>query len=67
MKATFTIVGILVFSALILAPSMPEEYPTKEDLAIEADISIKKSRLELLINKIEYGIKKDSINLTELK
>ena len=67
MKGTFAIVGILAFSALLLSPSMPQEYPTQESVALQADIKLKESGLVLLIDKIENSLKIDSLEIKEIK
>ncbi len=67
MKTTFSIVALLVFSALILAPSMPKEYPSKDVVAQQADINLKEGNLDLLINKIETNVAIDSIHINSFK
>lgn len=67
MKTTFSIVALLVFSALILAPRMPREYPSKDVVAQQADIVMKEGNLNLLINKIETNLAIDSIHIKSLK
>lgn len=67
MKTTFSIVILLVFSALILAPNMPKDYPSKDVVAQQADINLKEGNLDLLINKIETNLAIDSIHINSFK
>ena len=57
--------AILVFSAVMLSPKMPKEYPPKAVLEQRADIAVKEIKLKNLINKIEYVIKKDSLKIAQ--
>ena len=63
MKTTLSIMAILVFSAIMLTPKIPKEYPPKEVLEQRADIVLKESKLNNLIDKIEYTIEKDSLEI----
>jgi hypothetical protein len=66
MKATFTIIAVLVFSALILAPSMPAEYPSKDIIVERNEIALKENNLNNLINKLETGVAIDSIKISSI-
>ena len=61
MKTTLSLLAILVFSAIMLTPKIPKDYPPKEVLEQRADIVLKESKLNNLIDKIEYVIQKDSL------
>ena len=63
MKTTFSLLAILVFSAVMLTPKIPKEYPPKEVLEQRAKILKKKKKLEQLISTIENTIAKDSLAL----
>ena len=67
MKTTLSLLGIMVFSALMLAPKIPKDYPPKKVLDQRADMAVKEIELKVLINKVEYLIAVDSIHLASIK
>lgn len=67
MKTAIYIVTILAFSALIISPKLPKEYPPKEVLQERRSITFKEQKLEHLIEKIEHQIAQDSLNIKSLK
>lgn len=67
MKSTFSLIAFLAFSALILAPKMPKEYPPKAVLEQRESIVFKEMKIDRMINKIEYHIAEDSIQIILMK
>jgi hypothetical protein len=63
MKTTLSVMAILVFSAIMLTPKIPTEYPPKQVVEQRADIVLKEHTLDNLIDKIEYTIAVDSLAL----
>jgi hypothetical protein len=67
MKTTLSLMAILVFSAIMLAPKIPKEYPPKEVLEQRAEIVLKEKKLDHLIDNMEYIITVDKMNVEALK
>lgn len=63
MKTTISLLAILVFSAVMLAPQNPKVYPPKEILEQRAKIAANEQKIEQLIITIENTIAKDSLAL----
>lgn len=57
----------LTFSALILPPTLPEDYPTKGVLIESRIIAFKEQKLKHLIESVDYQVKKDSLEISHLK
>jgi len=53
----------LVFSALVLNPPLPREYPTEEAVEGNRVITYKEQKLKRLIENVEYQIKVDSLEI----
>lgn len=62
MKTTLYVIGIIAFSALMLSPKMPKEYPPKVVLEQRKEIVFKEAKIERIIDRIEYNLKLDSIH-----
>ena len=67
MKTTLSITLIMVFSAVLLSPKMPKEYPPKKVIVQREELVIKERKLEDLIKKIENTIAIDSVRLSFIK
>jgi hypothetical protein len=67
MKTTFSLMAILVFSAIMLKPTLEKPYPPKEVLEQRADIVLKENKLNNLIDKIDHMITVDSMMVAHLK
>jgi hypothetical protein len=65
MKTTFYVIAIIAFSALMLSPKMPKDYPPKIVLEQRKEIVCKEKKIELLIDKIESQLVKDSVYLKQ--
>lgn len=63
MKTVFYTIGILTFSAIMLSPRQPKEYPPKEILEQRKYIVRKEHKIEKLITQIEDRIEQDSIQI----
>jgi hypothetical protein len=57
----------LTFSALILPPTLSEDYLTKSVLVEGRVITFKEQKLKHLIESVEYHITKDSLEIQSLK
>jgi hypothetical protein len=67
MKTTFYVIGIIAFSALMLSPKLPKEYPPKIVLEQRKEIVCKEAKIEKIIDAIESNIMLDSIHLEKRK
>lgn len=67
MKTTFSLMAILVFSAIMLKSKIEKPYPPQEVLDQRAIISLKESKLKNVVNTIEYNIVIDSLTIASLK
>lgn len=63
MKAVFYTIGILTFSAIMLSPRQPKDYPPKDILEQRKQIVHKEHKIEKLITQIETRIEQDSIQI----
>jgi hypothetical protein len=63
MKTTFYVIGFIAFSALMLSPKLPKEYPPKIVLEQRKEIVYKEAKIEKIIKAIENNIGLDSIQL----
>lgn len=63
MKTVFYTIGILTFSAIMLSPRQPKDYPPKDILEQRKYIVHKEHKIESLINQIESRIKQDSTQI----
>jgi hypothetical protein len=63
MKTTFYIVAIVAFSALMLNPKQPPEYPPKEVVEQRKEIVFKEQKINSIIKKIEYNLAIDSVQI----
>lgn len=61
MKTAFYIVAIVAFSALMLSPKLPVDYPPKSVLEQRKEIAFKEQNINRLIQEIEYKLEVDSI------
>ena len=67
MKSLFYTIALVVFSAIILKQLNPKPYPPPAILEQRRDIVQKEREIEVLINKIDYNIKLDSISIATIK
>jgi hypothetical protein len=67
MKTTFSILVIMVFSAIILTPKPPQNDPPKQVIEQRAEIAVKEIVLNDLIDKIEYAMVVDSVTIAIIK
>jgi hypothetical protein len=67
MKTTFYVIAIIAFSALMLSPKLPKEYPPKIVLEQRKEIVCKEAKIERIIDAIENNIVLDSIHLENKK
>jgi hypothetical protein len=67
MKSTIYLTALVLFSALLLSPKMPKEYPPKKVLDQRESIVFKETKIDHLINKIEFQLAKDSIVIKNIK
>jgi hypothetical protein len=63
MKTTLYVIGFIAFSALMLSPKLPKEYPPKIVLEQRKEIVYKEAKIEKIINAIENNIALDSIQI----
>ncbi|MDR6844500.1 hypothetical protein [Flavobacterium granuli] len=61
MKTTFYIIGIVVFSAIMLSPKLPKFYPPKEVIEQRKEIVYKEIKLNKIISEIETKLAVDSV------
>ena len=62
MKSPVFIIAIAAFSALMLSPKKPEEYPPKAVLEQRKEIANKELKINKLIQEIEITLVIDSID-----
>lgn len=67
MKTTIYVIGFIAFSALMLSPKLPKEYPPKEVVEQRKEIVYKEAKIERIINSIESNILLDSIHTDKTK
>lgn len=67
MKSLFYTIALVVFSAIILKPLNPKPYPPPAILEQRRDIVQKEREIEVLINKIDYNLKIDSLTIASIK
>ena len=67
MKTTLSLTLVMVFSAIMLSPKLPKEYPPKKVIHQREEVVLKERVLENLIEKIEYTIIVDSIQIADIK
>lgn len=67
MKTTISILIFMVVGFICFTPRMPAPYPPESVLKQKESITFKEVKLDRLINKIEYEIHKDTIELKMLK
>lgn len=65
MKTTFYIIGLLGFSAVMLSPTLPLEYPSEKVIKQRIDIQKKEEELNQVIDLIEYNLKKNKALLKD--
>jgi hypothetical protein len=63
MKTTLYVIGFIAFSALMLSPKLPKEYPPKIVLEQRKEIVYKEAKIEKIIKAIENNIGLDSIQI----
>lgn len=63
MKTAFYIVAFVAFSALMLSPKLPENYPPKAVLEQRKKIVCKEIKINKLIHTIEHTLAIDSISI----
>jgi hypothetical protein len=64
MKTALYVVALVVFSALMLSPNLPDEYPPKLVLEQRQEIIYKEQKIKQLIQEIEYTLVIDSIQIS---
>jgi hypothetical protein len=62
MKTTLYCIAIIAFSALMLSPKLPKEYPPKVVIEQRKEIVCKEAKIDRIINLIEAKILLDSIH-----
>lgn len=67
MKTTIYVIGFIAFSALMLSPKLPKEYPPKKVLEQRKEIVCKEAEIQKIINSIENTIVFDSLHLIKRK
>jgi hypothetical protein len=67
MKTTFFIIGLVAFSALMLSPQLPSNYPSKAVLEQRKENVIKEKEIIILIHQIEYKIDVEKIRIEKNK
>lgn len=67
MKTTLSLTLVMVFSAIMLSPKLPKEYPPKKVIHKREQVVLKERVLENLIDKIEYTIAVDSMRIAAIK
>jgi hypothetical protein len=63
MKTAFSLVALVVFSALMLAPKESPEYPVGLVLEQRREIVFKEQKINALIREIEYTLVIDSLTI----
>ena len=66
MKTSVFIIALVAFSALMLSPKTPKEYPPKAVLEQRKEIVYKEIKINKLINTIEYALAIDSLQIEKL-
>lgn len=61
MKTPFYVIGLLAFSAIMLSPAFPQEYPSTKVVRERIEIKEKEKNLDRIIDLIEYNLKVDKI------
>lgn len=64
MKTALYVAALVVFSALMLSPNLPAEYPPKLVLEQRKEIVYKEQKIKQLIQEIEYTLVIDSIQIS---
>jgi hypothetical protein len=67
MKTTLSLLAILVFSAIMLAPKTPKDYPPKRVLEQRVQILVKEKHLDHLIDDMEEIITVDRQKVATIK
>ena len=67
MKTAFYIVALVAFSALMLSPKIPENYPPRLVLKQRREIVYKEQKINALIRQVEYTLAIDSIMIKQSK
>lgn len=62
MKTAFYALAIVAFSALMLSPKLPADYPPKKVVEQRKEILCKERKLNHLITEIECNLVKDTIS-----
>lgn len=64
MKTATYAIAIIAFSALMLSPKMPADYPPKKVMEQRKEIICKETEIDNLITEIECTLEKDSVKIT---
>ncbi|OJX55540.1 MAG: hypothetical protein BGO88_04820 [Flavobacterium sp. 38-13] len=67
MKSTIAFFAVITFSALLLPPIGPKDYPTQSILDERTEIVLNQNKIDDAISKIEQRLAIDSLHLESIK
>ncbi|MEO8534258.1 MAG: hypothetical protein ABI441_10920 [Flavobacterium sp.] len=67
MKTTIYMLVFIIIGALTLKPIIPKHYPPKKVVEQKQANVLKEIKLENIINRIEYEVKVDSMEIKHIK